>query len=147
MLFSASGCQVLCHSVINSHLFFPITVECILCMCDLEEGTVKVRHIPGTLCEKEKQCWLKATCQALKSFACFPWAPPGHLVHPSTGIWVLSTPFMSPSIHRQWDEPEGTFDEHVWLASKEKSVPLLAKARDPRLPGERSHEVLCVLCL
>lgn len=31
------------HSVVNSHLFFPIPVEDILCACEREVGTRKVR--------------------------------------------------------------------------------------------------------
>lgn len=98
---SASGCQLLCHATMSSHLYFPITVECILCVCDPEEGTVQIRRTPVTLSQKERQPWLEAACQASKSFTCFPyWRHLGIWAPSSAGICNLVNIVSAPWVYK-----------------------------------------------
>lgn len=97
----------------NSHLFFPIAVEYILCACDLEEGTLNIRHSGDPLLKRK----------TIVTETSLPAPDVRHLLSPLTPLGVLST--SSPGVcnllnvasalsaQSQCGGPEGTFDEGV----------------------------------
>ena len=132
------------HSGMNSHPFLPFPVEYVLRACDREEATVRVRPTRDPpVKSKNTLDW----SQLVRHRGL-------HLLFLADPIWVFCltpAPFYNtagaPSAWSPWDGPEGTFDKHIWLASKGSQFHFWKRPEILGCQQRRSHEARYVLCL